>query len=372
MAELDALFRGAAIGIALLLAISGWHERPSKAFAWTGSFYSAAVIAFLLVGSSGFMTWRPIVRLALGTLALSAPFLFWAQTRLVFDDAFRLRRVHWLWLLVIEISGVLGIALRSDPNPWLHEVFDLAFRATSIGLVGQALWLVWQGRGSDLVEVRARSRVALVLISGLTIAGIIIVAILSGPTVSRPPDLKLVESTALLVLTLAFGAAFLRLERGFLPLPSPALGTPPRITLRIPQETNGPEAGSSESVDQSLLTRLETAMSRDEVWRETGLTIGVLATRVGAPEYRVRRLINQRLGFRNFTSFVNEYRLSAAAARLADPAELRVPILTIALELGWGSIGPFNRAFRARFGVPPSDYRRARLQPGADRPLADS
>jgi AraC-like DNA-binding protein len=102
-------------------------------------------------------------------------------------------------------------------------------------------------------------------------------------------------------------------------------------------------------------------MRRDAVWRETGLTIGTLAERAGLPEYRLRRLINGRLGFRNFTAFLNEYRLAAAAARLGDPAEIRLPVLTIALDLGWGSIGPFNRAFRARFGVTPTEYRQQKL-----------
>jgi AraC-like DNA-binding protein len=107
-----------------------------------------------------------------------------------------------------------------------------------------------------------------------------------------------------------------------------------------------------------VLARLEKVMRHDAGWRETGLTIGELAQRVAIPEYRLRRLINQRLGFRNFTAFLNSYRLAAAAIRLADPAELRTPVLTIALDLGWGSIGPFNRAFRARFNMTPTDYRR--------------
>jgi AraC-like DNA-binding protein len=114
--------------------------------------------------------------------------------------------------------------------------------------------------------------------------------------------------------------------------------------------------------------RLDALMRREAVWRETGLTIGALAERAGLPEYRLRRLINGRLGFRNFTAFLNEYRLAAAAARLGDPAEIRIPVLTIALDLGWGSIGPFNRAFRARFGVPPSEYRQQKL--GASTPSA--
>ena len=36
---------------------------------------------------------------------------------------------------------------------------------------------------------------------------------------------------------------------------------------------------------------------------------------------------------------------------------LDLPILTIALECGYGSIGPFNRAFRQRFGMTPTEYR---------------
>jgi len=45
-----------------------------------------------------------------------------------------------------------------------------------------------------------------------------------------------------------------------------------------------------------------------------------------------------------------------------------VPILTIALDAGFGSIGPFNRAFKTQTGVTPTEYRRTRLgaAPGAE------
>jgi AraC-like DNA-binding protein len=38
-----------------------------------------------------------------------------------------------------------------------------------------------------------------------------------------------------------------------------------------------------------------------------------------------------------------------------------VPILTVALDAGFGSIGPFNRAFKAHTGLTPSEYRRSRF-----------
>ena len=82
-----------------------------------------------------------------------------------------------------------------------------------------------------------------------------------------------------------------------------------------------------------------------------------LAAQLAVPEYRLRRLINQRLGHRNFNAYVNGYRLAAARAALADPAQCALPILSIALESGFQSIGPFNRAFKADTGCTPSEFR---------------
>jgi AraC-like DNA-binding protein len=38
-----------------------------------------------------------------------------------------------------------------------------------------------------------------------------------------------------------------------------------------------------------------------------------------------------------------------------------VPILTIALDAGFQSLGPFNRAFKAQTGMTPSEFRRQQL-----------
>jgi AraC-like DNA-binding protein len=85
-------------------------------------------------------------------------------------------------------------------------------------------------------------------------------------------------------------------------------------------------------------------------------------------EYRLRRLINQRLGHRNFNAYVNGLRLDQARAVLADPAQRQLPVLTIALDAGFGSIGPFNRAFKAATRLTPTEYRRMRLDEKAASP----
>ena len=46
---------------------------------------------------------------------------------------------------------------------------------------------------------------------------------------------------------------------------------------------------------------------------------------------------------------------------LADPVQANVPILTIALDTGFQSLAPFNRAFKTTAGMTPREYRRAHL-----------
>ena len=99
-------------------------------------------------------------------------------------------------------------------------------------------------------------------------------------------------------------------------------------------------------------------MEEEKVYRQEGFGVAALVAALDVPEYRLRRLINQRLGHRNFSSFVNGYRLAEATAALADPAQADVPVLTIALDAGFQSIGPFNRAFKAHTGMTPTAYRK--------------
>ena len=102
-------------------------------------------------------------------------------------------------------------------------------------------------------------------------------------------------------------------------------------------------------------------MAVEHAYRSEDLSIATLAARLSVPEYRLRRLINQRLGHRNFNAFVNGFRLAEATAALADSSKRELPVLTIALTAGFQSIGPFNRAFKAATGLTPTEFRRKKL-----------
>jgi len=112
------------------------------------------------------------------------------------------------------------------------------------------------------------------------------------------------------------------------------------------------------AADKRLLDALMRLMAEERVYRHEGMTIGSLATKLGVPEYKLRRLINQKLGYRNFNVFLNDRRIEEVKAALADPSQAEVPVITIAMDAGFQSLGPFNRAFKATTGVTPTEYRR--------------
>jgi AraC-like DNA-binding protein len=111
------------------------------------------------------------------------------------------------------------------------------------------------------------------------------------------------------------------------------------------------------------LARLNATMNKDELWRREGLTMALLAQEVGVSERQLRRLINEKLGHRNFSSFVNTYRIEAAKMRLADPSYAGRTVAEIAFGLGYTSLGPFNRAFKEATGSTPSAWRKT-VPPG--------
>jgi AraC-like DNA-binding protein len=346
--DIDALVRGAAIGIALLLGVAFWRARPNSRIGWIGSMHAIGVVGYLLWADPASLAWPVSLRLCLAITALSPPFLLWALTTLIFEDAARLHPAHWLWLALIEAAGVgqfMLIAHGGAPR-WLLGLLGLGFRVTALALVAHALWIVWRGRPTDLVESRARLRMVVMLTFGVCAALILLLALLYLPSARRPALVQLGEAIVFLHVSAITASLVMQIDRDLLPAERRAVSAQQNL--------------ASSAQNAAALARLESLMKEQEIWREAGLTVADLAARVDIPEYRLRRLINHQLGFRNFTAFLNEYRLAAAADRLADRQQARTPILTIALDLGWGSIGPFNRAFRARFGVRPSDFRRAR------------
>jgi AraC-like DNA-binding protein len=112
--------------------------------------------------------------------------------------------------------------------------------------------------------------------------------------------------------------------------------------------------------DPALVQALKKIMVEERLYREENLSVSSLAERMRLPEHKLRKLINQGMGYRNFNVFLNTYRIGEVSQVLSDPAQAEVPVLEIALDAGFQSIGPFNRAFKAMTGQTPTEFRRSK------------
>jgi AraC-like DNA-binding protein len=91
---------------------------------------------------------------------------------------------------------------------------------------------------------------------------------------------------------------------------------------------------------------------------DSDLTIGSVSRRAGLTPKQVQRLFGTT-GV-TFSEFVLEQRLLLACQMLSVANGHRAKIGTIAQDAGFGDLSYFNRSFRKRFGVAPSEWRDAR------------
>ena len=83
------------------------------------------------------------------------------------------------------------------------------------------------------------------------------------------------------------------------------------------------------------------------------LSAAWIASRHGVSPSHVRRLL--AADKTTFSQFVLEHRLELAHRMLIDPMLIGRTISAIAFSVGFGDISYFNRTFRRRYGVPPSE-----------------
>src|SRR5262249_42100618 len=226
-------------------------------------------------------------------------------------------------------------------------VGSLAYEGLVLAFLLAALLEAWRGLATDLVERRRRVRVALV--AGVAAYLAVVVAVqLSNLVLGVHTAAPRVIASLALIFAAGFAVtlSLLQLRRrswidgGWAPEPESA------------------EAAAPGASERALLADLQRRMVAESLYRREGLTIGALARTLGTQEYLLRRVINRHLGYRTFNDFLHSYRIPEACARLRSPAEARRPVLSIALDLGYNSIGPFNRAFKERIGMTPTEFRR--------------
>jgi len=333
IAVYDMMLRGGAIALfSLCAAVFLWRgENRRKAFSVAA--LCAGLCGYMLVSSPHGPPLPALLHTGFVVIAGVVPVLvYWAGIELFLDE---FTIAPWQWLCG---GAVIILAWGALVMPAL----GLLRGALVLGLLAHLLIVVATGAPGDLIEPRRRFRrwfLALMVLLG----GIITAVELAGLDRALPGAIYILHAVGFTVLAAGFLIWSLRIAPGVWVQTRPAVAT------------------TVSAADTALIQRVNSAMQAG-LWREEGLTIRALSERLNTQEHRLRRAINQSLGHRNFASFINGYRIELAQEILSDAAQAERTILSIAYDVGFASLGPFNRAFRAATGQSPTDFRRARMQ----------
>jgi AraC-like DNA-binding protein len=363
LTALDLGLRGAVVGLFLVVCLVLLRSTAARPAASLGAAMGVAGAAYAISTAPFFPMWSfgwysPFVALAMGS-----PVIFWLWARAVFAPNFVLRPWHGAaWAIVAGVGLVTYNGWTSWPS--LAAPFGRLLALVSIGFALLAAAEIPKGWGKAITTGRGRLLIALSI-------GISVQIVLSASAGLAAIPFKSISLTA------AFGLGASALISIWMMLFSPAESQPAVAAAGVGSGEAGrmPEAlprGGLPPSDRAALHRVKHLMATERTYRQEGLTIGLLAARLGMPEYRLRGLINDGLGHRNFNAFLNRYRLDDAKAALADPDQAEVPVLTIALDAGFQSLAPFNRAFKADTGLTPTEFRRRAAAGPAVHGEADS
>ncbi len=277
----------------------------------------------------------------------------WLLTRALFDPA--PRDVWWPRIVagVIAVTGALSVMAPVESG--LSRFADNAYALSGSTALLLTFIEPFHARRSDLTPSEKRFRIVFLAIYGwlVVVSTLGLQASNGAPAEAYRNDLIKI-ACAVVGLIGASAAVWFRLRH---PL------------ARMDRSPAARRAPTTE--DARLSERLLRLLREEAIDTRPDLKIGDVAARLREPEYKVSQCIGTMLGFSNFNRLINHHRIERAKRLLADPDQDQ-PILVVAFECGFGSIGPFNRAFKDQVGATPRAFRAAnRRRPAVSEAAGD-
>ena len=263
------------------------------------------------------------------------PFSFWLASKRIFSD----KPIPFLQTFVIAIiTLIIYYSLYFfRQRESASNLLPLVSAIISFFFILLAIYEAIKGNEDDLITKRKRFRTVFIY----TISIIVLITLMAELGLQNEDQQlpKFVQRTTILVFS-----TYILLKNAYW---KDILFTVKKKSI----EVKGDE----------LIDRIQQRMIEEDFYSQENLTIKKLAEALTEQEYIVRRAINQQLNYRNFTDFLNSYRIAEAKNILTDYSHRKTTVLEIAYNIGFNSIGPFNRAFKLNTGVTPTDFRKKHL-----------
>ena len=289
--------------------------------------FLVALICFLLLDQAP-QNW---VFEVVVTLTFLLPYSIWQLSRAIFSDETWPSLKLFGWAIPV-LAWYHACAISFDIES-VSVYVSVLMRTTTITFLVLSVIESQRGKKDDLVKGRIKLRKFFIYFIAIT--GLITVLTETSLGYTDLLTLKMAQRGAIMLFSTYFLIANTKWQDHFF--------------ARQPQ--------TSEIKNQVAIDKINEVMTDQQYFKTEGLTIGQLAEKLGEQEYKLRAIINQEMGYRNFPAFVNSFRIEEAKTLLTDTGSTALTIQEIAFEVGFSSIGPFNRAFKAATDQTPKEYR---------------
>lgn len=344
MLLLDISVRFPSLTLTAVLIILLCRDARQYQDAWIGiAVLTASIASSLHTMPAALGLPYPIFAIAL-FVSVPAAALQWWFARSILQDDFKPGPIDWA-IMAAACAFKLGWSLQGiGITPPAQDLRYVGSYTLNILMSLHIIWLAVSGLQGDLVESRRRVRYWFILFLSVTGSANLFME-LAG--YSGAVEAIFIHATMLPMLAWAvIWLSKLTPEKLFLKSENDRF----KIGARIPDRM------------RPAFEKLIHVMTVDQIYTDETMTIGKLAGHIGLPEHQLRRLINQGLGYNNFATYLNQYRIAHAKAALSDPEQARIPILTIAMDAGYKTLSTFNRAFKSTENETPSNYRKRALR----------
>ena len=336
MLFIDAAIRFSALGFLLLMTVVIIRDLPrsSRGYLLLSSNF---LLACFLLGTMPTEFQLPhAVQIPFRLLDTLLIPVTWFLVLTLFHPYFRLSYRYVLVALLLTSSMLaermvwLGIIQKLPPERPLLVI------GLAVSVVIHMLVVILSGRTDDLIERRRRYRLYFVVIISLSI----LIAIFVGSIWLRNAQ----ATTQAMSVWLPIASLTLWLVKG--------------DTSALAFYRKGDNVNKQTDIDKQWMQKLDSLMQTERLYCREKLSVKDLATALGVAEHKLRALINKHSGYSNFSHYINSLRVDAVVKCLESRKYDHLPILTLALNHGFNSLPPFNRAFKSEVGLTPSQFRK--------------
>ena len=270
-------------------------------------------------------------------LAVLFPFSFWLLSKALFDDEFSWSNKFWVLTIVLAVAHYSLYRFNELFAGTFYSNLRFLPYMISVIFILLVIYEALKNKENDLVISRLQKRNVFAIFSSFIALMSLYYFFVDDP-MRLPTKFVLLQNIFVSLFIILFFSDQFQFKTLFV-IPS-----------------NSKQQKGDSLIQERIIEKLNSVFEEEKIYSTEGITISKLSEIINEKEYLIRRTINQQLGYTNFNSYLNHYRIDEARRLIKENQYKELTFQEIAFRMGYQSVATFNRAFKNETGKTPGEY----------------